>query len=661
MTNIKTLLIANRGEIAVRVIKTARELGIRTVAVFAEADRHAPHVRLADTAVYLGEGPVAKTYLDQLKILGAMQKSGADAVHPGYGFLSENAEFAQSVIESGYRWVGPPVTAMNAMASKARAKQTLEPKGVPMIPGYHGDAQDDATLMAEAERIGFPLLVKASAGGGGKGMKVVERLSDVQDALDSARREAENSFGDGHLLLEKFLVKPRHIEVQIMADQHGNVVSLFERDCSVQRRHQKVLEEAPAPELPASTKQAMWEAAETCAREIGYEGAGTVEFILSSDGSFYFLEMNTRLQVEHPVTELITGLDLVACQLKVASGEVLAIQRPERPIGHSIEVRLYAEDPAQEFLPMVGRLEHIQFPSGAGIRIDTGVEGSANVSSFYDPMLAKIIVHADNRKAAIAKLSQALADTRCFGLTTNLEFLRHLVRRAEVADMSVHTRWLDETPEVVEQTKLQSIKGWAALAATLYRQEQAPEHEATSPWMRHAGWRMTGQQQWGYALAEDETVGVIKLGEQYELVLPEGVVNVDRASFEMSAKNTGRMFAEVDGMTIEWDCFITDERVFLDNGDRQAHIEWWQADKAHDHDLEASGRQLAVLPGVVTEVYKKPGDAVEVGDKLISFEAMKMETTLLAEVSGTLTDCSWQVGDQISEGDLLFHVTEADA
>lgn len=651
----KTLLIANRGEIAVRVMRTAQQQGVRTVAVYSEADRHAPHVQMADTAVYLGDGPVAQTYLDQDKIIDAMRRTEADAVHPGYGFLSENAQFAERVHAEGWIWVGPPVAAMTSMASKAHAKQTLEPKGVPMIPGYHGDAQDDDTLIAEAEKIGFPLLVKASAGGGGKGMKVAETEAELLDALHSARREAENSFGDARLLLEKFLVKPRHVEVQILADQHGNVVSLFERDCSVQRRHQKVLEEAPAPELPQDIREKMWLAAETTAREIGYEGAGTVEFILSADGAFFFLEMNTRLQVEHPVTECITGQDLVAWQLDIARGRVLDNIRPDQPIGHAIEVRFYAEDPAQNFLPMVGHIDSLTFPDESGIRIDSGVYEEADVSSFYDPMLAKIIVHAEDRPAALAKMKRALAQTRCFGLTTNLGFLRHLLEQPEVHEMSVHTRWLDHEDQLFTEPKMASLPGWAALAAVL--------HENASPvsnaFERHAGWRMNGQRQWGFALAEDEQVAVVQQGETFQLQLGHGELNVERVDYRRWDAHRGQLRAQVDGIMVEWDTHVKGDRVSLDNGARQFAQTWWRAAKAHDHDLDISGREIAALPGTVTALYKQEGDVVSAGDKLLSYEAMKMETTLMADVDGTVKTLSWAVGDQIGEGDLLYEIDTA--
>ena len=664
MANIHTLLIANRGEIAVRIIRSAHKMGIRTVAVFAEADRKAPHVALADTAYFLGDGPVNQTYLDVDKILTAIEKTNANAVHPGYGFLSEDANFAEQIMAAGHIWVGPPPSAMRAMASKARAKQTLEPKGVPMIPGYHGDEQADAVLQKKAQEVGFPLLVKASAGGGGKGMKVVTKESELADAIASARREAKNSFGDDRLLLERFLVKPRHIEVQILADEHDKVLSLFERDCSVQRRHQKVLEEAPAANLPEHTRVAMWQAAETAAREIGYVGAGTVEFILSTEGEFFFLEMNTRLQVEHPVTECITGLDLVAWQLDIAQGKPLTVERPAQPNGHAIEVRLYAEDPTQNFLPMVGDIEQLTFPEGEGIRIDTGVYEQTYVSSFYDPMLAKIIVHAPNRTKALQQLGHVLEATRCFGVTTNLEFLRRLVKQPEVKGLNVHTRWLDDNDAFYQTRTLHSAACWAALASVLKMQNRP----TNDPWTRHSGWRTAGHHQWLFGLSASEQVSVVQQGQQqgqqYRLETNDQQLLVADASWTHIDEHRGRLRAQVDNVTIEWDAYIHSDKVWLDNGDRKETVCWWLASKVHESDVAATGRVTAVLPGVVTAIYKRVGDVVALGDKLISYEAMKMETTLVATVAGVLNSFSWQVGEQISEGDLLYliedSVTEGD-
>ena len=682
---IQTLLIANRGEIAVRIIRTARDLGIRTVAIFAEADRAALHVQLADSRVCLGDGPVNRTYLNADKILAAMARTGADAVHPGYGFLSEDAGFAQAVQDAGFIWVGPPVAAMLAMASKASAKQTLAPKGVPMIPGYHGADQADATFLAEAGQIGLPLLVKASAGGGGKGMQVVEQLADLEDALAKARREAKNSFGDDRLLLEKYLIEPRHVEVQILADSHGRVISLFERDCSLQRRHQKVLEEAPAPFLPEATRRAMWLAAETAAAEIGYVGAGTVEFILAASGEFFFLEMNTRLQVEHPVTELIADLDLVAWQLRIAAGAALNYQRPEAPIGHAIEVRLYAEDPAQNFQPVVGTINTLSFPSGHGIRIDSGVVSGDRVSPFYDPMLAKIIVHADTRAAALSKLQRVLAETRCVGLTTNLAFLRQLSRQPALAELSIHTRWLDAPHSFIQPVALTSAPLWAALAQVLWHEHQ--NASASNPWQRHGGWRMDGQRRWCYRSAADTAIEVVEANGIWTLTAHDQSLVLERVHWHALGPRHGQVQAEVAGLSVHWDAFLfaadsaapqgqnsipslgrvqarVQDRagaVWLDNGDRVESISWWQVTVGPSAEGEKLGRQYALLPGIVTAVYAQPGDRVAIGDKLLSLEAMKMETTQIAQVAGILRELPWQVGEQIGEGELLFDIELGEA
>jgi 3-methylcrotonyl-CoA carboxylase alpha subunit len=674
-TLIRTLLIANRGEIAVRIIRTARDLGIRTVAIFAEADRAALHVQLADSRVSLGDGPVNRTYLNAEKILTAMARTGADAVHPGYGFLSEDAGFAKAVQDAGSIWVGPPVTAMLAMASKASAKQTLAPKGVPMIPGYHGDDQADATFLAEARQIGLPLLVKASAGGGGKGMQVVEQLTDLVDALATARREAKNSFGDDRLLLEKYLIEPRHVEVQILADSHGRVISLFERDCSVQRRHQKVLEEAPAPFLSEATRQAMWLAAETAAAEIGYVGAGTVEFILAASGEFFFLEMNTRLQVEHPVTELIADLDLVAWQLRIAAGAALTYQRPTAPIGHAIEVRLYAEDPAKNFQPVVGTLNRLSFPSGDGIRVDSGVVGGDRVSPFYDPMLAKIIVHAQTRAAALSKLQRVLAETRCVGLTTNLAFLRQLSHQSALAELSIHTRWLDAPHSFIQPVPLTSAPLWAALAQVLWHEHQ--NASVSNPWQRQGGWRMDGQRRWSYCSSADTPVDVVEANGTWTLTAHDQSLVLERVHWHALGTRHGQVQAEVAGLSVHWDAFLCAPQgqssipglgrvegrvqdrtgeVWLDNGDRIETVSWWQATVGPSAEGEKLGRLCALLPGIVTAVYAQLGDRVAIGDKLLSLEAMKMETTQVAQVAGILRELPWQVGEQISEGDLLFDI-----
>src|SRR6266568_3495031 len=433
------ILIANRGEIACRIIRTARRMGIATVAVYSEADAGALHVAIADEARLIGPPPARESYLDIAAVIAAARDSGAAAVHPGYGFLSENAEFAEACAEAGLVFIGPPPEAIRAMGSKAAAKALMEAHGVPVVPGYHGAEQDDGRLVAEAERIGFPVMIKASAGGGGRGMRIVGAAGEFAAALDGARREAVGAFGDDRMLIERYLAAPRHIEVQVFGDTHGNAVHLFERDCSIQRRHQKIVEEAPAPGLDPARRAAMGKAALAAARAVGYVGAGTVEFIVPTDkqsrDAFYFMEMNTRIQVEHPVTEAVTGVDLVEWQLRIAAGEPLALRHKEiARSGHAIEVRLYAENPARDFLPAIGTVRALHLPEGEGVRVDSGVREGDRVSPFYDPMIAKLIAWGEDRATARARLLRALADTALFGVTTNLAFLARVVADPDFAE-----------------------------------------------------------------------------------------------------------------------------------------------------------------------------------------------------------------------------------
>ncbi|HSK40851.1 MAG TPA: acetyl-CoA carboxylase biotin carboxylase subunit, partial [Arenibaculum sp.] len=439
------ILIANRGEIACRVIRTARHMGIRTVAVHSEADAGALHVDMADEAWLIGPPPARESYLRIDAILDVARRSGAEAIHPGYGFLSENAAFADACGQAGIVFVGPPADAIRAMGGKSEAKALMEPAGVPLVPGYHGAGQDPELLRREAEAIGFPLLIKASAGGGGKGMRVVAAAGEFDAQLAGARREAASAFGDERVLLEKYLTRPRHVEIQVFADRHGNCVYLFERDCSIQRRHQKVVEEAPAPALPPGTRQRMGEAAVAAARAIGYVGAGTVEFLLDEDGAFYFMEMNTRLQVEHPVTEMITGQDLVEWQFRVAAGEPLPVGQDDLAIsGHAIEVRVYAEDPARDFLPQTGRLDHLAFPEpGPHVRIDAGVRAGDRISIHYDPMIAKLIVWDHDRPAAVRRLRAALGATQIAGLNANVGFLSAIAAHPAFLAADLDTRFIE--------------------------------------------------------------------------------------------------------------------------------------------------------------------------------------------------------------------------
>ena len=492
-----SLLIANRGEIACRIIRTARRMGIRTIAVCSEADRGAPHALLADTAHMIGPAPARESYLNIDAILAAARASGAQAVHPGYGFLSENAGFAEACAAAGLVFVGPPPAAIRAMGSKSEAKALMEAAGVPLVPGYHGAAQYPALLAAEAGRIGYPVLIKASAGGGGKGMRIVQHAAEFASALDVAKGEALSSFGDDRVLVERYLTQPRHIEIQVFADQHGRTISLFERDCSIQRRHQKVLEEAPAPGMDAAQRARMGEAACAAARAVGYVGAGTVEFITEGAGEFFFMEMNTRLQVEHPVTEMVTGLDLVEWQLRVAAGEPLP-PAPDAPRGHAIEVRLYAEDPDRDFMPGTGTVAHLRWPPpGPHVRIDSGIAEGEAVGVHYDPMLAKLIVWDDTRMQAVQRLQGALAQTALVGLRSNLDLLRRIASHPAFGAAELDTGFIarhaatllygDEAParEVVLAAAAAVAEGWATA--------QLPAaDDPHSPWAARTGWRLGG-------------------------------------------------------------------------------------------------------------------------------------------------------------------------
>ena len=496
---IRTLLIANRGEIACRIARTARAMGIRTVAVFSEADADAPHVRACDEAWPIGPSPAAESYLRADVILEIAKRVGADAVHPGYGFLSENAVFARLCEEAGIIFVGPPASAIEAMGSKAGAKALMQAAGVPLVPGYHGDDQSPECLAQEARKIGFPVLLKASAGGGGKGMRVIAAESELAAGIEGAAREGVASFGDGRLIVEKYLQRPRHVEVQVFADRHGSTLHLFERDCSAQRRHQKILEEAPAPGLDPALRETMGRAAVAAAQAVGYVGAGTVEFILDVSGSFHFMEMNTRLQVEHPVTERITGLDLVEWQLRVAAGEPMPMSQADLAVrGHAVEVRLYAEDPARDFLPQTGPLVRLRFPDGEDIRVDSGVEEGGAVTVHYDPMIAKIIAHGRDRAEALARLAMALGRVEVVGVATNAGFLKRLVEHPEVIAGAIDTGFvgreiktlapLDEkTPtDVMALAGLAEMRALDVEAKALTAQTGDP----CSPWARADGWRL---------------------------------------------------------------------------------------------------------------------------------------------------------------------------
>ena len=617
----RKILIANRGEIACRVIRTARRLGIATVAVYSDADRDALHVRQADEARRIGPPPARESYLDGEAIIAAARASGAEAIHPGYGFLSENEDFAAACQRAGLVFVGPSPQAIAAMGDKAAAKRLMEKARVPLVPGYHGEAQEPALLAREAARIGYPVLIKPSAGGGGKGMRIVSEASRFSEALQGAKREAHAAFGDDRVLIERYLERPRHIEVQVFGDSHGSVLHLFERDCSVQRRHQKVLEEAPAPRF--SKRNEIGATAVAAARAIGYTGAGTVEFIAEPDGRFYFMEMNTRLQVEHPVTEMITGLDLVELQLRVAAGEPLPFGQQDLAIdGHAIEARVYAEDPARDFLPSTGRLAHLAFPEG--VRVDSGVQPGAEISSWYDPMIAKVIAHGRDRAEALARLTSALRATEVAGVTTNVEFLRRICESRAFREAELDTHLIER-----QRGELLAPRGAlpdevlqaAALAELRHEERTAREHalrsgDPHSPWHAVDGWRLNGESRHEFVFLHE--------GTEHKIRLPAG------ATVNAHCVRDGR----------SWHVFRDGERWTVSLKDPLQNL---------DVDA-ASGSLAAPMPGRIVKLMVEPGAKVEKGQPLIILEAMKMEHTIVAPADGTVAGLHCAAGEQVLEG-----------
>jgi len=647
----KKILIANRGEIAVRIMRTAARMGIATVAVHSDADAGAMHVSLADEAVHIGPAPAAESYLDGARIIEAAKATGAEAIHPGYGFLSENPDFAEAVEKAGLVFIGPSAKAIHAMGHKDAAKRLMEKAGVPVVPGYHGDAQEVVVLATKAREIGYPVLIKARAGGGGKGMRRVDDPDKFADALAAAKREAKAAFGDAHVLVEKWIEKPRHIEVQVFGDQHGNVVHLFERDCSAQRRHQKVIEEAPAPGMTAAMRAAMTQAAVKAAQAIGYAGAGTVEFIVDAarglkPDRFWFMEMNTRLQVEHPVTEMVTGIDLVEWQIRVAAGEALPRAQEEIGLsGHAFEARIYAEDPARDFLPATGRLYHLRFPDevpGAAVRVDTGVRQGDAITPYYDPLIAKLIVRAENRRAALAALATALDETEIAGSTVNTGFLARLARDPDFAAGNLDTgliagkqEELAALPEPAAQTE-----AMAALAASgaRFAPEAADPFDAISAYAHFH-----------------------PLTHRTKLIRGERV-----SSFAITGQGDGRFKVEAEG---------EDGAAFQLSVDAAARITRWPGhltvfDGAASHtfrihdalalagETALAGDSLrAPMPGLVKLVRAAPREAVNKGQPLLVLEAMKMEHTITAPHDGVIAEIAAE-GTQVNDGAVLVRFQE---
>jgi 3-methylcrotonyl-CoA carboxylase alpha subunit len=666
------ILIANRGEIACRIARTARRLDIATVAIYSDADAHALHVTLCDEAYRVGAPPPRESYLNGDAIIAIAKRAGAQAIHPGYGVLSENAAFAQACEAAGLVFIGPPAAAIAAMGSKSAAKAIMSDAGVPVVPGYHGDDQDEALLAREAARIGFPVLIKATAGGGGKGMKAASTRGEFGAALASAKREARASFGDDRVLLERYLASPRHIEMQVFADRQGHAVHLFERDCSVQRRHQKVLEEAPAPGMDDARRRAMGEAAVAAAKAIGYVGAGTVEFIAEQDGTFYFMEMNTRLQVEHPVTEMITGLDLVEWQLRVAAGEPLPKTQSEVAIhGHAIEARVYAEDPERDFLPSIGRIVHWRMPEEMrDVRVDTGYRAGDDVTPFYDPMLAKVIAWGENREAARRRLVAALGQCEVTGVTTNVAFLERVVMHDAFASGRVDTGLIathrDELREHSDDVPRHALIAAALAEYTVLADAKAAvaSQDPWSPWrLDDAWWNGTSTHHATFAFAEggrEHRVTLVPRGDDTFDIGGEtfsDTVRAKRRGARWSIERAGdaspiasdtAVVAHGDGCHV----FAPGVRTRLSRVDPFAEAE----------DAGAlQGRLTAPMSGTIVAVMVQPGDIVDKGAALVVLEAMKMEHTIVAPAAGRVGAVHFAAGDRVSEGVDLVDVDTSQA
>ncbi|MDO7540793.1 acetyl/propionyl/methylcrotonyl-CoA carboxylase subunit alpha [Acinetobacter nosocomialis] len=639
------ILVANRGEIAVRVMQTAKAMGYQTVAVYSDADRNARHVQEADEAVYIGASKVSESYLSITKIIDACKKTGADAVHPGYGFLSENTDFAQACIDNQITFIGPTASAIELMGSKRLSKIAMIEAGVPCVPGYEGDRQDLEYLAAQAEQIGFPIMVKASAGGGGRGMRLVQQASELFEALQTARSEAENAFGSGELILEKAVIAPRHVEIQIFGDTHGNYVYLFERDCSIQRRHQKVVEEAPCPVMMPELRQKMGEAAVAAAKACAYVGAGTVEFLLDASGAFYFLEMNTRLQVEHPVTELITGLDLVEWQLRVANGEHLPLKQQELNFnGHAIEVRLYAEDPRQDFLPQTGKVLRWKPATLPNVRIDHGMLATDEVSPFYDPMVAKVIAYGKTRQDAIRLLARAVDDCVLLGVNSNKQFLVNLLRHPVVVTGDTNTAFIQQhfqnDPSLHHQVlSLETL----AIAAALFSQ-----NKGTAVWQTGLGVPLPLK---------------LQIADQQIQLQVSSVNNTFTAQFcdqsvciDVLERTSEYLVYLIDGIRRRVQYVLDSDQLYLDrdNGNIVISNVTYTAPEATD--VTGDGKIRAPMDGAVVNILVNKGDQVVKGQTLLVLEAMKIQQQIKADVDGVVEDVLGQQGQQVKKRQMLFTI-----
>ena len=650
------ILIANRGEIACRIIKTARSMGIHTVAIYSSVDKDSLHVRSADSAYCVGDAPAKESYLNIPNIIHIAKECGAQAIHPGYGFLSENPEFARACQEADIVFIGPSVEAMEAMASKQLAKQLLENTKVPLTPGYHGSAQAEDTLLAEAKKIGFPVLIKAANGGGGKGMRAVHHESEFSAALAGAKRESMASFADDTMIIEKLVLNPRHVELQIMADNHGNVVHLFERDCSIQRRHQKIIEEAPAPNLPASLRQKLAEAACEVARSIKYSGAGTVEFLVDSSGHFYFMEMNTRLQVEHPVTELITGLDLVAWQLKIAANEPLPLPQDKiEAHGHAIECRIYAEDPHHDFIPSIGQIHFLHEPSGDGIRIDTGVQMSSQITMYYDPMIAKLIAWGANRDEALHRLEHALSHYFIGGVKTNIPFLQTICQHPKFRKVELSTDFLSK-----EEIKLPTADTEMALLMAVSFDYLNTINAIQDPLLQETfAWQSQIRSHWIWHYKDKDNL------------LETLITPINKNQFKVRLKAEEYLIhGHLTGNQLRFETKGQNYQVIVENKNQSLtlYTSQWQItiDRFNWGTLGAEvtahkGQLTAPMPATVVAILKNIGERVKAGERLIVLEAMKMEHTIHAPADGILLDIFYDVGAQVNEGEELLSLSEEDS
>ena len=649
---IRRLLVANRGEIVCRIVRTARRLGITTIAVYSDADRNAQHVRSADEAYYLGPSPAASSYLDIGKLIALAQRVGADAIHPGYGFLSENARFAQACQDAGLIFIGPPASAIESMGSKSASKAAMAAVGVPVAPGYHGDEQSAQRLIEEAARVGFPLIIKASAGGGGKGMQVVNSAAEVPAAVESAQRLARTAFGDDRLLMERYFPRARHVEVQIFADSHGQTVSLFDRDCSVQRRHQKIIEEAPAPGLRDAVRTSMAQAAVKSAQAVGYIGAGTVEFLVDEAQNFYFMEMNTRLQVEHPVTELITGIDLVEWQLRIAQGERLPRAKGEMSQrGFAVEARLYAEDPAHEYLPSVGQITHLRWPESVpGLRLDTGVESGDEISTYYDPMLGKIIAWGESRATAIELLHRALSEVQIVGVATNRALLTSVLADQEFRRGAVGTDFLNVRRAKLSFGEPPAAGPDIALGAVWYAAKNTGNNAL---WEDSRGWRLAAPASTTWRFAEGTAAIEVATPDEY-------LVRVGKHDYAVRvlSRSADLLLVECQGQRQSVSVFDADPLLHLFRDGRHVVLH----PERTDDSLQVAGDSeqgslLTPLPGTIVAVHVATDQQVARGTPLVTVEAMKMEHTLTAPYDGVVSRIAYAVTDRVQAGAVLVELT----